>query len=67
MALDRDRLNQLSTEQLEYKIARMDQLFYINEDYNMKMNLRKTMEELKKEVERRKNAGVAVSRRRGLR
>lgn len=67
MALDRDRLNQLSTEQLEHKIARMDQLFYINEDYNMKMNLRKTMEELKKEVERRKNAGVAVSRRRGLR
>lgn len=67
MPIDRDRLSTLSTKELEYKIARMDQLFYINEDYNMKMSLRKSMEELKQEVERRKNAGVAVTRRRGLR
>lgn len=67
MPIDRDRLNTLSTTELEFRIAKMDQLFYVNEDYNMKMSLRKSMEELKQEVERRKNAGVAVTRRRGLR
>lgn len=67
MPIDRDRLSTLSTKELEYKIARMDQLFYINEDYNMKMSLQRSMVELKQEVERRKNAGVAVTRRRGLR
>ncbi len=67
MPIDRDRLSTLSTKELEFRIARMDQLFYVNEDYNMRMSLRKSMEELKQEVERRKNAGVAVTRRRGLR
>lgn len=67
MPIDRDRLSTLSTQELEFRIARMDQLFYVNEDYNMRMSLRKSMEELKQEVERRKNAGVAVTRRRGLR
>ena len=67
MPIDRDRLSTLSTKELEYKIARMDQLFYINEDYNMKMSRQRSMVELKQEGERRKNAGVAVTRRRGLR
>lgn len=67
MPVDPERLRSLTIEELQLKIAKMDQLFYINEDYNMKMSLRRTMEELKEEVERRQNAGVAVSRRRRLR
>lgn len=67
MAINRQHLQTIPTDQIKQKIARLDQLFYINEDYNMKMKLRKTMEELKEEVEKRENIGVPKTDRRRLR
>ena len=67
MPVDKDRIRTIPTEKIQQKIARMDQLFYITEDYNMKMSIRNTMKELKEEVERRNNAGIAVSKSRNQR
>ena len=64
MPVDRDRIRTIPTERIEQKIARMDQLFYITEDYNMKMSIRNTMKELKEEVDRRRNTGPKTDRRR---
>lgn len=67
MAIDLDHLRTVPTDKIQHKIAKLDQLYYVTEDYNMKQSLRRTMEELKEEVERRNSNGTRPARNRRLR